>query len=94
MLLTGRGFFLSPAQANPLMFLMATLGISDGCGSFAMKRKLLLCFIYNHFSRVYEKQLEGEAMSYKTEKELFGLIPSRHGVLQSVIWGVNQSRVG
>lgn len=76
------------------MFLMAALGISDGCGSFATKQKLLLCFIYNHFSRVYEKQLEGEAMPCKTEKELFGLIPSCHGVLWSVIWGVKQSHVG
>lgn len=60
------------------MFLMATPGISDGCGSFAMKQKFLLCFIYNHFTGVYEEQLEGETMPYKTEKELFGLIPSLH----------------
>lgn len=77
------------------MFLMATLGISDGCGSFAMKQKLLLCFIYNHFSRVYEKQPEGEAMPYETGREsaFWSSSISLWSPLLR-IWGVNQSHVG
>lgn len=49
-----------------------------------MKRKLILCFIYNHFSRFYEKQLEDEARCHRTGKELVGLIPALHGVLWPV----------
>lgn len=67
------------------MFLMPTLGISDVCGSFAMKRKLILCSIYNHFTRFYEKQLEDEAMHRKTGKELVGLIAALHRVLWPLI---------
>jgi len=43
-----------------------TPGGSDVGGSFAMKRKLILCFVYNHFTRFYGKQLEDEAMNCKS----------------------------
>jgi len=74
---------------------MPTLGIPDVSGRTpATIRKLILCFIYNHFTRFYEKQLEDEAMHHKTGKEPVSLIPALHGVLWPVIWGVNQSYAG
>lgn len=94
MLITGKGFFSSPAQASLPIFLMPTLGISDVCGSFVMKKKLILCFIYNRFTKFYKKQLEDEAMHHKTGKELLGLIPALHRFPWPGILGVNQGYAG
>lgn len=95
MLITRKGFFWSPAQASLPIFLMPTLGILNVRGSFVMKRKLILCFIYNHFTRFYEKQLEDEATHHKTGKELVGLIPALHRFpWPGIWWGVNQDYAG
>lgn len=73
---------------------MPALGISDVCGSLAMKTKLILSFMFNHFTRFYEKLLEDEAIRHKTRKGLVGLSPALQGVPWPVIQRENRRYAG